>query len=116
MSFITYSEVKALYPAAAQVLKSESDFAAIQSAVDDFISDHTGVSIPESGNAPGWAKNPAAMLVYRFIIMRNSAPTQESLQDSLAVYNDALEILDKHIVKNSKPLFEAIDVKERYSW
>jgi hypothetical protein len=116
MSFLTFAEVKSLYPAAAQVLKSEADFAPIQSAVDDFISDHTGVAIPDSGSAPGWAKTPAAMLVYRFLIMRNSAPTQESLQDSLASYNDAIEILDKHIDKNSKPLFEAVEVKERYLW
>lgn len=117
MPYISRVELKGLLPSVDSAIVDEAQFDLINNIVSGFISDHTGIEIPESANeAPQWIKLPACQIFYRMSVMQDQHPTSETVEDSQISFTAALKILDKHIVKKSVLGFKSVNIEERHKW
>lgn len=76
-------------------------FTALEKSAAQIITSETGAAAPgNAAEAPEWAKLPAALIIYS-IGMERIERKEDQRADSDALYDRAMSILQKHVIKHS---------------
>jgi hypothetical protein len=98
----------------------ETNFSALEKDASERVAEITGITIPDNANeSPNWSKIPTVWILLYIIITRNATVKPEDIETARRYYQDALDILNKHIVKASNSpagLFSSGTITERYTW